>query len=590
MLDYPSQSHQNSLAPPTPPLKRKILVIDDSLLLRKLLVDELSGDRFEVYEAEDGPTGLAKAAEIKPDLILLDYIMPSMDGYEVYKALRKQPQFESTPVIVMSGRHDEVVEKFGDPFGKYDFLPKQASRDQLCDRINTVLPLTMNGADTDAASPSVNVSVQDIAAFMTHLGELESRLKVREIEPPLLPPSSTSFKNPFFGNLPVILITAAVTATGIFSFYGFSNAITEARNSADKMALASAATAAKPIAKNIAALGRLEPQGEIARLSAPNSLEGSRIEQILVKEGDWVKAGQVVAILDSQSSRLATLEQSQSNVLKTQAQLAKVQAGAKSGDINAQKANVFRLNAELNGGIATQEAEIGRIEADLRNAEIEYKRYKQLNNSGAVSKSELDSRQLRLETTQKQLSQAQASLNRLISTVQEQKNEAQSTLTSIEEVRPVDLQVARADVESAKMAAKKARADLDLTYIRAPFNGTVLKVNVRLGEVAGSEGIISLGRTDQMNVVSEIYETDIAHIQKGQSAIISSNAFSGQLTGKVKLIGQQVKKQAILDVNPLANTDFRVVEVKVELDPESSRKVSNLSNLQVQVVIKTTPS
>jgi HlyD family secretion protein len=587
MLDYPNQSHQNSLSPPTPPLKRKILVIDDSLLLRKLLVDELSGDHFEVYEAEDGPTGLAKAAEINPDLILLDFIMPNMDGYEVYKALRKQSQFESTPVIVMSGRHDEVVEKFGHPFGKYDFMPKQASRDQLCDRINTVLPLTMNSAETDTASPSVNVAVQDIAAFMTHLGELESRLKDRKMEPLLLPPS-TSSKNPFFRNLPVIVITAAITATGIFSFYGFSNAITEARNSADKTALASAAT--KPIAKNIAALGRLEPQGEIARLSAPNSLEGSRIEQILVKEGDWVKAGQVVAILDSQSSRLATLEQSQSNVLKAQAQLAKVQAGAKSGDINAQKANVLRLNAELNGGIATQEAEIGRIEADLRNAEIEYQRYKQLNNSGAVSKSELDSRQLRLETTQKQLSQAQESLNRLVSTVQAQKNEAQSTLTSIEEVRPVDLQVARTEVESAKMAAKKARADLDLTYIRAPFDGTVLKVNVRLGEVVGSEGIISLGRTDQMNVVSEIYETDIAHIQKGQSAIISSNAFSGQLTGTVKLIGQQVKKQAILDINPLANTDFRVVEVKVELDPESSRKVANLSNLQVQVVIKTTPS
>ena len=383
-------------------------------------------------------------------------------------------------------------------------------------------------------------------------------------------------------------MTAALTATGIFSFYGFSSSITEARNSSEKMALASAIT--KPVAKNIAALGRLEPQGEITRLSAPNSLEGSRIEQIWVKEGDWVKAGQVVAILDSQSSRLATLQQSESNILKAQAQLSKVQAGAKSGDINAQKANVLRLNAELNGGIATQEAEIGRIEADLRNAEIEYRRYKKLNNSGAVSRSELDSRQLRLETTQKQLSQAQASLNRLVSTVQEQKNEAQSTLTSIEEVRPVDLQVARADVESAKMAAKKARADLDLTYIRAPFNGTVLKVNVRLGEVVGSEGIISLGRTDQMNVVSEIYETDIVHIQKGQSAIISSNAFSGQLTGKVKLIGQQVKKQAILDVNPLANTDFRVVEVKVELDPESSRKVANLSNLQVQVVIKTMPS
>jgi HlyD family secretion protein len=119
------------------------------------------------------------------------------------------------------------------------------------------------------------------------------------------------------------------------------------------------------------------------------------------------------------------------------------------------------------------------------------------------------------------------------------------------------------------------------------MDGMVIDVNVRVGEVVGNDGIANLGRTNRMYVVSEVYETDIAAVRTGQSAIVTSSAFPGRLAGKVTQIGQQVKKQGIFDVNPLANTDFRIVEVRVQLDPSSSRKVAGLSNLQVQVVIKT---
>ncbi len=573
--------------------KSKILVIDDSLLLRKLLIDQLPSERFEIYEAEDGATGLAKALEINPDLILLDYVMPGMDGHEVYQALRNQRQFANTPVIVMSGRHDEVVQKFGNPFGQFDYLPKQSSQNQLRDRINAVLPMTVTAVETDTEQPSVNVAVQDIAAVMAHLGQVENRLHEKKPEYiPLLPTSAESHRT-LWGQLPVILATAVVTTVGIFSFSSLGSGLWSFRSvprTSNAAALESANAAAKPRPKNVAALGRLEPQGEITRLSAPNSLEGSRIEKLLIKEGDYVKSGQVVAVLDSQDSRLATWKQAQSNVLTAQAQLAKVEAGAKSGDVNAQKANVIRLSAELNGGVATQEAEIRRIEADLSNAEIEYARYVNLQQNGAISKSELDSKKLRLDVVKNQLSQAQASLSRLVSTVAAQKDEAQATLTSIKEVRPVDVQVARSQVDSAIRAAEKAKADLDLTYIRAPMDGMVLDVSVRAGEVVGNDGIASLGRTERMYVVSEVYETDIASVRSGQPAIVTSSAFPGKLTGQVNQIGREVKRQGIFDVNPLANTDFRIVEVKVELDPSSSRKVAGLSNLQVQVVIKTNPT
>ncbi|WP_404790319.1 response regulator [Altericista sp. CCNU0014] len=570
--------------------KSKILIIDDSLLLRKLLIDQLPSDRFEIYEAEDGATGLDIAEQVNPDLILLDYVMPRMDGYEVYQALRDRPRFAHTPVIVISGRHDEVVRQFGNPFGPCDFLPKQASRDQLCDRINAVLPMSVTAAETETAQPSVNVAVQDITAVMAHLGQLEHRLNDSQALMPLLPPLPATPRPTLLSQLPLIALTSIVTAAGMFAFSNLDSLRPESRLSRASKLESGSAMAAKPVYKNVAALGRLEPQGEITRLSAPNSLEGSRVEQLSIREGESVKAGQVVAILDSQTPRLATLKQAQSNVATARAQLAKVLAGAKSGDVNAQKANIIRLNAELNGGVAAQEAEIRRIEADLRNAQIERDRYENLNSKGAVSKSEFDSKQLRFETVQNQLSQARASLDRLISTVAAQKKEAQATLDSIAEVRPVDVQVARSEVESAMRAVEKAKADLDLTYVRAPFDGTVLEVNVRPGEIIGNAGIATLGKTDRMYVVAEVYETDIAAVRPGLNTVVTSNAFPGQLVGTVTEIGQQVKKQGIFDVNPLANTDFKVVEVKIRLDPQSSRKVASFSNLQVQVVIRTKAS
>ena len=569
--------------------KSKILVIDDSLLLRKLLIDQLPCDRFDIYEAADGASGLKMAFEINPDLILLDYVMPGMDGYEVYQALRQQPDLANTPVIIMSGRHEEVIERFGSPFGEIEVLPKQAGHDQLCDRINAVLPMTVmeSTLDANAAQPSVNVTVQDLAAFMSYLGQLETRLNQRQSQPkpeyPLLTPASEGLHRPFWGQLLIVLLTAVSTAAGIFAFSNLGRPDAPL-TTASKVATAAAAKA--PV-RNVAALGRLEPQGEITRLSAPNTLEGSRIDQILIKEGDSVRAGQVVATLDSQASRLAAWKQAQSNVETAKAQLAKVEAGAKSGDVNAQKANIIRLNAELNGGIATQEAEIGRIEADLRNAEVERDRYQNLYQKGAISRSEFDSKQLRLETVQKQLNQAQAALARLVSTVAAQQKEAQATLNSIEEVRPVDVQVARTEVDQAMRAAEKAKADLELTYIRAPIDSIVLDVHVRPGEVVGNAGIASLGRTNRMFVLAEVYETDISAVQPGQKVTVTSNAFSGELVGQVTEIGQQVKRQGIFDVNPLANTDFKVIEVKIQLSADSSQKVANFSNLQVQAVIET---
>ncbi len=89
-----------------------------------------------------------------------------------------------------------------------------------------------------------------------------------------------------------------------------------------------------------------------------------------------------------------------------------------------------------------------------------------------------------------------------------------------------------------------------------------------------------------MLVVAEVYQTDIGKIQLGQQAVITGQAFSGELRGKVSHIGLQVNKQNVFSNQPGENLDRRVVEVKIHLNPEDSTRVGSLTNLQVQTAIE----
>ena len=88
-----------------------------------------------------------------------------------------------------------------------------------------------------------------------------------------------------------------------------------------------------------------------------------------------------------------------------------------------------------------------------------------------------------------------------------------------------------------------------------------------------------------MVAVAEVYELDISHIRVGQSATVISknNAFPDLLHGKVIEVGLEISKQDVLNTDPAAQFDARVVEVKVLLDQSSSRRVAGLTNLTVQV-------
>lgn len=379
---------------------------------------------------------------------------------------------------------------------------------------------------------------------------------------------------------PIVLTSAMVLATGAVSVYSVSKVWLASQSA--KVAIPKTA----PIIVNVTGLGRLEPQGEVIHLSAPSSLEASRVTQLMVKEGDKVRKGQMVAILDSYETRLSTLEQAKQDVKLSQAQLAKVKAGAQAGEIGAQKATIARLEAQLHGEVAARQATIARLQSELSNAQVEHQRYQQLYKEGAVSASQNDTKRLPVDTYNKQIEETQETLKQSVETLQKQIQEAKSTLSRIAEVRPVDVQVSQAQVDKAIAAVKKAQSDLNLTYVRAPKDGQILKIHSRLGEIVDEKGIADLGQTDQMYAVAEIYETDIGKVHLGQRATIISDAFPGKLQGTVDHIGLQVNKQTAFNPNPLADTDQKVVEVKVRLDrPVGGQQLATLTNLQVRVAI-----
>lgn len=375
----------------------------------------------------------------------------------------------------------------------------------------------------------------------------------------------------------IALIIAACGITSVMVYYSFSEfSQTKLSETANTV----------PTIQQITALGRLEPETEVIRISAPATLNNDRIAQLLVKRGMSVQAGEVIAILDSRARLQSAKEEAQKQVKVAQAKLAQEKAGAKSGEIAAQQAEITRLEAQIQGEVATQTATIARWQSEVKTATAEYNRYLSLYKQGAIAASEFDRKRLTLETNRALLNEAKANQNRTINTLREQLRQAKATLNKIAEVRPVDVQSAQAEVEKAIASVKRAEAELKQAYIRAPFAGRILEIYAKPGEAIGNQGIADLGQTDQMSVVTEVYQTDIGKIRQGQLAIIKSESFPGEVRGTVHLIGLQVTQQEVESNKPGENLDRKVVLVRIRLNPEDSKRVANLTNLQVQVAIQ----
>jgi len=105
-------------------MEENILIVEDDKFLRELISKKLIGQGFKIDEAIDGEEGLKKLQEIKPDMVLLDLILPGLDGFDVLQRIKDDPSTASIPVLILSnlGQKDEIEK--GLKLGAVDFLVK----------------------------------------------------------------------------------------------------------------------------------------------------------------------------------------------------------------------------------------------------------------------------------------------------------------------------------------------------------------------------------------------------------------------------------------------------------------------------------
>jgi HlyD family secretion protein len=338
--------------------------------------------------------------------------------------------------------------------------------------------------------------------------------------------------------------------------------------------------------KTVMALGKLEPEGQVIKVSAPTGPNSStKVAKLLVEEGSVVKAGQVIAVLDSYDRLQAMLTESRKQVSIASARLKQVMAGKSLSEVAARKAQVANLQADLEGSATAQRSTLVRLEAELQNVQADYRRYQMLYSNGAISASERDKRSLNVKTSLAQVNEAKANLDRVGNTLKTQIREAIANVSQSEEIRPTDVATAQAEVNGVNATVERIQSELELAYVRAPRAGQILKVHAHSGEKIGDQGVVDLGQTNQMFAVAEVYETDISKVHMGQTALVTSDAITGNLSGRVNQVGWQVRQQNVYDTNPTSDADARIIEVKIRLDPSSSRKVRNLTNQRIRVAI-----
>jgi HlyD family secretion protein len=429
------------------------------------------------------------------------------------------------------------------------------------------------------------------------------------------------------------LIAAAVVVAGL----GIATALKSPTAKPDAKTPDPNASTAPVKSKEITALGRLEPAGEVYKIAAPggssggSSGGGGRVLKVLVKEGDTVKKGQRLAFMDSKDQLLGAAMQAEARVKEAETRLATVKSGAKAGDIGAQRsdiqakiATVESMQAKGRGleaeaaakqaayqakqaAVGAKQAVADRLIAEVAQAEREAARYSILAQEGASSAAIAEDRRLTLATKRQQLTEAKREVDQSSREADQSRSEASQAsqavqaalkdlnrdisefeqakqkLSSVAQVRPEDVREAEAAVLVAQTGLQRARADLETALVLSPIDGKVLKINTKDGESVSDKGIVELGNTAEMDVVAEVYETDLDRIQGGLTATITSPALAEPLEGRVYKAGWQIRKNDVLNTDPAADTDVRVVEVRIRL--KDARPVERLTNLQVKVKI-----
>lgn len=331
-----------------------------------------------------------------------------------------------------------------------------------------------------------------------------------------------------------------------------------------------------PEIKTVTALGRLEPKGEVIKLSAPTSVQGNRVDQLLVKEGDIVQAGQIIATMENRDRLQANLKEAQQQVIVAQSKLAQVQAGAKKGELVAKQADITRLQAEMAGDMQTQQAEINRLEAQLagetaaqtatikrleaelkgqrnllkatvnrtaaekRNAQANVARYENLYKEGVISSQEVDTRRLSAETTTQQLIETQANQNRTIATLEQQINEAQANRTKL--ISTLQQQIKEAQANYNKTLASRKQ---QITQAQGTLNQTA---EIRPTDIAAAQAEIDSAKASVERIRAELNLAYIRAPRPGRILKVNTRAGETVSSNGIVEFGETTQMYAVAEV------------------------------------------
>ncbi|TCV20327.1 two-component system alkaline phosphatase synthesis response regulator PhoP [Sphingobacterium alimentarium] len=163
--------------------KQKILVVDDESDILDLISYNLRREGYQVYTATNGRLAIEKAKEVKPDLIILDVMMPVMDGIEACRLMRNMVEFKNTFMIFLTARSEEYSEIAGFHVGADDYIAKPIKPRALMSRINAIL--RRNTVDVaDAATDKVAIAdlIIDRDEFVVYRGSEKIVLARKEFE------------------------------------------------------------------------------------------------------------------------------------------------------------------------------------------------------------------------------------------------------------------------------------------------------------------------------------------------------------------------------------------------------------------------
>jgi HlyD family secretion protein len=302
---------------------------------------------------------------------------------------------------------------------------------------------------------------------------------------------------------------------------------------------------------DVVALGRIIPFGDVSSVATPSGAGDARIAEIRVSVGDVVDAGDTLAVLDNL------------------AQLQSLGASA-AANVTVREANLVQTRAAIIASRAEAQASLERAQATAIAAHAELERTTSLFERGVTTRAAFDQIIARASETQRDEVRAIATLSRYE--------------TGSQTVQ-ADIAVAEANLAAARVDFDRAELDLERAYVRAPEHGTVLDINVRVGESPPNGGMIDLGDTSRMTVQAEVYQTLIGRVTIGDPVVVSAATLSQDLTGVVSAIGLEIGRQSITSSDPAANTDARVVDVIVVLDGPSSERARTFTNLEAIVRI-----